>query len=252
MTGRTPLHVPWLIAGLLMIVAATSAHTDARQGRDPRLPRLPDGKANLGAPPPKTSDGKPDLSGIWRAASDKYQRNLAADGIAVAFQPWAAALFKERQAGRGKGNPSARCLPQGVPAVMLVREYPWKIIQTAAAVVIVFDQSLHYRQIFTDGRGFPDDPTPAWLGYSIGKWEGDTFVADTMGVIEETWLDDIGHPHGDAIHVIERFHRNTVGTMDVAITVDDPKAYARPWTATVRFELLPDTDLSEHMCAVRP
>jgi hypothetical protein len=134
---------------------------------------------------------------------------------------------------------------------MLVREYPWKIVQTPAAVVILFDESLHYRQIFTDGRGFPEDPAPTWFGYSIGKWEGETLVADTIGLTEETWLDDIGHPHGDALHVTERFHRRTVGTMDVEITIDDPKSYTKPWTATVRFELLPDTDLGEHLCAVK-
>jgi len=211
------------------IVAPTVVHT---QGR-----------------PPKTSDGKPDLSGIWRTANDKYRRNLA-DGIQVPFQPGAAALFKQRQGSQGKGNPSGRCLPRGVPAVMLVREYPWKIVQTPAAILILFDESLHYRQILTDGRGLPEESTPTWLGYSIGKWEGDTFVADTMGLTEETWLDEIGHPHVDAMHVIERFRRRTVGTMEIEITIDDREAYTKPWTATVRFELLPDADLSEHVCGV--
>jgi hypothetical protein len=229
MTRQARLHIVWLMA--LAVIASTAAHT---QG-----------------PPPKTSDVKPDLSGTWRAASDTYRRNLAADGIQVPFQPWAAALFKQRQASQGKGNPSQRCLPQGVPAMMLVRGYPWKIVQTPTAILILFDESLHYRQIFTDGRGFPDDTPPTWLGYSIGKWEGETFVAETTGLTEETWLDDLGHPHGEGMHVIERFRRRNAGTMDIEITIDDPKAYTKPWTATMRFELAPDADLAEHMCGVR-
>ncbi len=233
------------------VVVSAVAHTQALQVLDPRLPRLRDGKPNLTAPAPKTSDGKPDLSGIWRLGNDRYRRNLAADGTRVPFQPWAAALFKERQGGQGKSNPSGRCLPRGVPAVMLVRDNPWKIVQTPGAILILFDESLHYRQILADGRAFPEDPTPTWLGYSIGKWEGDTLVAETMGFNEETWLDEIGHPHSDAVHVVERFRRRTVGTMDIQITIDDPKAYTRPWGASVRFELLPDTDLDEHLCAVQ-
>lgn len=225
-------------------------HTQGLRVPDTRLPRLPDGKPNLTAPAPRASDGKPDLSGIWRSASDKYLSNLAADSVEVPFQPWAAALFKERQAYEGKDRPSGRCLPRGVPAVMLVQGYPWKIVQTPGAILILHDESLHYRQIFTDGRGFPKDPAPTWFGYSIGKWEGDTLVAETMGLNEDTWIDDGGHPHTEALRVTERFRRRTVGIMDIEITIDDPKTYTRPWTATVRFELLPDTDLTEHVCAV--
>lgn len=226
------------------------AFTQGLRVPDTRLPRMPDGKPNLTAPAPKAPDGKPDLSGIWRSSNEKYLRNLAADGIEVPFQPWAAALFKERQGYQGKDRPSGRCLPRGVPAVMLVRDYPWKIVQTPGVILILYDESLHYRQIFTDGRGFPEDPAPSWFGYSIGKWEGDTLVVDTMGSNDETWLDDGGHPHSDAMHVTERLRRRTVGTMDIDITIEDPKAYTKPWTANVQFELLPDTDLTEHVCAV--
>jgi hypothetical protein len=251
---QTPRRVVRLIASALAIGFVVSAlvHTQGLQVLDTRLPRLPDGKPNLTAPAPKSSDGKPDLSGIWRSANDRYRRNLAADGTQMSFQPWAAALFKERQGRQGISHPSERCLPRGVPAAMLVRDYPWKIVQTPGVVLILFDESLHYRQILTDGRGFPEDPSSTWLGYSIGKWEGDTLVAETIGLNEETWLDELGHPHSDAMHVIERFRRRTVGTMDIEITIDDPKAYTKPWTATVRFELLPDTDLDEHVCAVQP
>ena len=136
--------------------------------------------------------------------------------------------------------------------MMLARDQPWKIVQTPGAVIILFHESLHYRQIFTDGRPFPEDAAPTWLGYSIGRWDGDTLVAETIGLIEETWLDERGHPHSDALRVTERFRRRTVATMDVDITIDDAKAYTRPWTVTVRFELVPGADLGEQVCAVQP
>lgn len=250
-----PRRFGWLIVGGFAIGFAfalcAGASAQGRGDSDPRPPRAPEGKPNLAAPAPKTADGKTDLSGIWRSASGKYLANLAADGVQVPFQPWAAAIFKERQRADSKDRPSGRCLPRGVPSMMLVREYPWKIVQTPGVVLILFDESLHYRQIFTDGRGFPDDPAPSWLGYSIGKWDGDTLVAETLGLTEDVWVDDGGHPHSTAMRVVERFRRRTVETMDVDITINDPKAYAKPWTATVRFELVPGTDLSEHVCAVQ-
>jgi len=202
------------------------------------------------APAPQTADGKPDLSGVWRPVRGSYLTNLAADGGRVPFQPEAAAQYRERQAGRGKGRPSERCLPRGVPSAMLVRDRPWKIVQTPAAITILYDDSLHYRQIFTDGRGFPEDPTPTWFGYSIARWEGDTLVAQTIGLNAETWLDDGGHPHSEALRVTERFRRRTVGAMTIDITIDDSEAYTKPWTVTVPFETLPDTALGEHVCAV--
>jgi hypothetical protein len=136
--------------------------------------------------------------------------------------------------------------------MMLARGEPWKVVQTPGAITILFHESLHYRQIFTDGRPFPDDPAPTWLGYSIGRWEGDTLVAETIGLTEETWLDEGGHPHSDALRVTERFRRGAVGRMDVDVTIDDPKAYTAPWTVTVRFELVPNADLGEQVCAVAP
>jgi hypothetical protein len=247
-SGGRPLQ---LLAGA--VVAFAMSGTGYAQGvvvRDARLPRTADGRPNLNAPVPRAPDGRPDLSGIWRATTDGQRRDLAA-GVPVAFQPWAEALFKERLAGRGPGNPTARCLPRSVPAVMLVPEYPWKLVQTPGLIMILFHENLHYRQIFTDGRGFPEDPAPTWLGYSIARWENDTLVVDTRGLNDQIWLDDGGHPHSEALHVIERFRRRTVGTMDLEITIDDAGAYARPWTAMVRLELLPDTELTETTCGVR-
>jgi hypothetical protein len=198
---------------------------------------------------PRTPDRRPDLSGIWRSASNRYLTDLSA-GSALPFQPEAAALYKQRLASKGLGRPSERCLPRGVPSMMLSREHPWKIVQTPGVVIILFHESLHYRQIFTDGRPFPADPSPTWLGYSIGRWDGDTLVAETIGLIDETWLDDGGHPHSDALKVTERFRRRTAGAMDVDVTIDDAKAYTRPWTVTVRFELVRNGELGEDVCAV--
>jgi hypothetical protein len=158
----------------------------------PNTPRTPDGKANLAAPGPKTSDGKPDLSGVWRAATGKYLQNIAADIGEAPFQPAAAALYKERASAMGKGRPSEFCIPHGIPDGMLVRNSPFKIVQTPGNVVILYEEFNHYRQIFTDGRTFPPETTPSWFGYSIGKWEGDTLVAGTIGFNDKSWFDDPG------------------------------------------------------------
>ena len=204
-------------------------------------------------PPARTADGRPDLSGTWRAATSRYALDLAAGNRQVVLQPWAAALYKERQASRGKGRPSERCLPQGVPGMMLARDQPWKIVQTPGIVVILFRESLHFRQIFTDGRPFPADPAPNWLGYTIGRWEGDTLVAETIGLTEQTWLDEGGRPHSGALRVIERFRRRNAGAMDIDIVIDDVKAYAKPWTVTVGFQRVEgDAELGEDVCAIQP
>jgi hypothetical protein len=215
----------------------------------PNTPRTPDGKPDLTAPVPKTRAGKPDLSGIWRvAAGGRYLQNIAADLGEPPFQPWAAALYKERADALGKGRPSERCIPHGIPDGMLVRNSPFKIVQTADVVVILYEEFNHYRQIFTDGRSFPPETNESWFGYSIGRWEGDTLVAETVGFNDKSWLDDPGHPHSEALRVTERFHRRDFGQMEIQITFDDPKAYTKPWSVTVPFTLYPDTELIESIC----
>jgi hypothetical protein len=212
-------------------------------------PRTADGKPNLAAPAPKAADGRPDLSGIWVAADGKYLQNIAADLPEVPFEPWAAKLFAERVDNLAKGRPTERCLPHGIPDAMMVRSGPWKIVQTPPLTLILYEEFNHYRQVFTDGRGFPaGDPQPTWFGYSIGKWDGDVFVVETMGFNDQTWLDDPGHPHTDAMRVTERFRRRDFGHLDIDITIDDRKAYTRPWTVTAKFDLMPDTELIEHIC----
>ena len=203
--------------------------------------------------PTRTAESRPDLSGIWRAATNRYAADLTAGNTQVVLQPWAAAVYQERRGSRGKGRPSERCLPQGVPGMMLARDQPWKIVQTPGVVVVLFRESLHFRQIFTDGRPFPADAAPNWLGYTIGRWEGDTLVAETTGLTEQTWLDDGGHPHSDAVRVIERFRRRDAGAMDIEIVIDDAKTYAKPWTVTVPFQRVEENaGLGEDVCAIQP
>jgi hypothetical protein len=214
------------------------------------IPRTADGKANLSAPTPKTADGKPDLTGLWKAPNGKYLQNLAADlkPEEVPFQPWAAKLFQERAANLAKDRPTGWCLPHGVPDQMAVAGYPFKLIQTPVVLVILFEEMTHFRQIFTDGRALPKDPNPALLGYSIGHWDADTLVVDSAGFDDRSWLDDPGHPHTDALHVTERFRRADFGHLEVRITIDDPKAYTKPWSVVERFEFMADTDLIENLC----
>jgi hypothetical protein len=215
----------------------------------PGTPRMPDGKPDLTAAVRRTPDGKPDLSGIWTTNSGKYLDNLAGEGAEVPMQPWAAKLYKERRDSLGRDKPQVRCLPHGAPDAMLVPGYPFKIIQTPGETILLEEEFNQYRQIFTDGRALPVDPNPAWFGYSIGKWEGDTFVVETTGFSDQSWLDNGGHPHTDALHLTERFRRRNFGSLELEVTVDDPKAYTKPWkSVTVHFELLPDTELIEHLC----
>jgi hypothetical protein len=211
------------------------------------IPRTKDGKPNLSAPAPKTRDGHPDFSGIWKAPTGKYLENLGADGIEIPMQPWAAKLYKERQDNEGRDRPSGRCLPHSVTDFD-AHFNPKKIIQIPGLIAMLFESYHSFRQIFTDGRPLPQQPDPAWFGYSVGKWEGDTLVVDTLGVNEKTWLDDAGHPHSDAMHITERFRRPDFGHMEVKVTIDDPKAYTKPWTVTIGWEYFPDTELLDWVC----
>jgi len=213
----------------------------------PGIPRTADGTPNLNAPAPRSADGRhPDLSGIWQTTSGKWLVNIGA-GIDVPFTPRSRAIFQERQANNGKDRPSGRCISHGVTDFHALAT-PTKYIQTPSVTVILFESYNHYRQIMTDGRPLPKDPEPAWLGYSVGRWEGDTFVVDSNGLSDKTWLDDGGHPHSDALRIQERFHRRDFGHMDLSVTVDDPKMYTRPFTIKVTELLLPDTDILESVC----
>ena len=222
----------------------------------PGTPRTADGKPDLTAPAPRAADGRVDFSGIWqrvRPPAPDARRGFTGlevfqpPGFVFPYTPWGEALFTERQARQGGGRPSERCLPHGIPDAMLP-ETPFKIVQPPGLTLILYEEFARFRQIFLDGRTHPVDPNPAWLGYSIGRWDGDTFVVDTRGFNDQTWLDDAGHPHSDAMRTTERFRRRDFGHMEMTLTIDDPKAYTRPWSVSIPFVLLPDTELIESVC----
>ena len=217
------------------------------------LPRTPDGKPNLTAAAPKTADGKPDLSGIWIPPNTSHFMNLAADlkPEEVPSQPWAKALSDQRQEGIHKDDPLAQCMPPGVPRVETHGDHPFKVIQMPREVIMLYETSTNevFREIYTDGRMLPKDPQPSWKGYSVGKWVGDTLVVDTIGFNDRGWLDTgMGHPQTTALHVTERFRRINVGTLEIGITIDDAKAYTKPWSIKYNVGLVPDTELIEAVC----
>jgi hypothetical protein len=214
----------------------------------PNIPRTADGKPNLTAPAPRTPDGKPELAGLWRPSpglTGDIAKNLKPGE--VPFQPWAETLYKQRRANNSKDDPTANCIVGGVPRSDLVG-YPFKILQVPGMVVILYEAVHAYRQIFTDCRAIPKDPNPTWFGYSVGRWEGDTFVVQTAGFNDKGWLDNAGKPATEQLHVTERFIRKDFGNMDIQITIDDPKAYTKPWTVTQPLAFQADTELLEYIC----
>jgi hypothetical protein len=215
----------------------------------PGIPRTPDGKPNLTAPAPRTSDGKPDLSGIWRGpGAGSYDRNVARDLKPGDIQPWAEALYQKRVRDMGKDAPRANCLPDPFPYYHMVDLA--RFVQTPGLIVILYQGTTNsvHRTVFTDGRKLPVDPNPAWMGYSVGHWEGDTLVVDTAGFNDRSWLDIEGHPHTEALHITERFRRRDFGHMDLEMTIDDPKTFTRPFSLKIEKRLAPDTDLLESVC----
>jgi len=238
---------PSKASALLLLAASVPAAAQWLDLKTKGIPRKPDGSPNLTAPAPRKADGTPDLSGIWMVPGLKYLINIAADLKEVPFQPWAAAEYKKRMDDRGKDDPNNFCLPSIIPEKIAVTS-PWKIVETPGVTFILYESRTIFRQIFTDGRALPKDPNPIWQGYSIGKWEGDTFVVETAGFNGKGWLDTNGHPVTDALHVTERYRRKDFGHMDVEITIDDPKTYTKPWTVHENPELQPDTELIEYIC----
>ncbi|HEY7339170.1 MAG TPA: hypothetical protein VH639_30055 [Bryobacteraceae bacterium] len=214
-----------------------------------KIPRTADGKPNLSAPTPRLADGHPDLSGVWNP-NPRFLRDIAADLKAenVPLQPWAKAVFEQRADGSKAGEePDANCLPQGVPKIDTAPA-PWKMVQTPNLVVVVYEAFNLWRQIFTDGRDFAPDLNPTWMGYSVGRWDGDALVVESRGFNGKAWLDQLGRPTTDALHVTERFRRKDFGHMDIQVTIDDAKAYTKPWTVTYSANLLPEGELLEFIC----
>jgi hypothetical protein len=210
----------------------------------PGIPRNADGKPNLIAPPPKTSDGKPDLSGIWKISALGYGGNITSDLKPGDILPWAEALSKQRVNNLASDAPRSHCLPDGPTNSLLELQ---KVIQTPGLVAILSESGV-FRQVFTDGRPLPQDPNPSWQGYSIGHWDGDTLVVETAGFNDKSWLDINGHPHTEALRITERYRRKDFGHMQLQMTFDDPKTFTRIWSITVDGNLVPDTELLEYVC----
>jgi hypothetical protein len=234
----------------------------------PNVPRTPDGNVAFDAAVPRTADGKPDLTGIWEnlwfyegkigkppvSPDGEPPASTFAD-IGAGFKeglplrPWAADLLKARREQNSKDNPDAHCLPMGL---MQFHEHPQprKIIQTPAVIVILYEGNAGIRQIFLDGRGLPaNDPQPWWYGYSVGHWEGDVLVVETSGFRDGGWLDIYGSPLTDAAKLTERFQRLNYGTLRIDVTIDDQKAYTRPFTVRVNQKITVDHQLIEFICA---
>ena len=252
------------------------------------VPRTKSGEVNLAAPAPKAPDGKPDLSGVWENPSTPPTVNSSISGTGGAppipgtpprepqsqaaapaagggpvrlffdvgsgvpgglpFQPWALALKKQRMADNMKDNPDAHCLPMG-NMQFHTHPQPRKIIQAPKVIAILYEGNAGIRQIFLDGRKAPTgDPQPWYYGYSTGRWEGDTLVVETTHMREDGWLDIIGSPLTDAATLTERIRRPTYGRMTIDVTVNDPKAYTKPWTVRVNQRIMPEQEIIEFIC----
>jgi len=213
----------------------------------PGIPRTADGKPNLSAPAPRAADGKPDLSGVWGFDGAKYVANITAELKPEDIKPWANTLSQQRAETLFRDDPSdLQCLPQGPRANLY--PFPEKIIQTPGIILILMEE-LAYRQVFMDGRELPRDPNPAFMGYSVGHWDGDTLVIQSTGYNDRTWLDLGGHPHSETMKITERIKRTDFGHLEVEETIDDPKVFNKPFTIRISARYLPDTDLIEYVCA---
>ncbi len=251
-------------AGLVAPVYAQWLHPD------PRTPRTRDGKPILTAPAPRLNSN-PDLSGVWQATRptlDTARSFTGGVGSGPAMQidqldvadihrnvflgmkreeeplkPAAIAVLSKRQ---NQQPPQVRCLPQGVPGIMMV--YAFKMVQTPSELIVIGESQEPPRQIYLDGRSLPKDPDPSWMGYSTGKWDNDTLVVQTTGFNEEGWLDNVGHPRGQSMLITERFRRRDFGHIDLEIRYDDPKYYTRSFTNKTTLNLIPDSDVIEFVC----
>ena len=232
------------------------------------VPRKAGGGPDLNAPAPRLPDGKPDFSGIWHAAKripcdPEISRFIQCDseiggspqardfGVdlrgGLPYQPWAAELAKQRKADQGVDDPHVRCLPDNPPRTWTMPHLT-KAVHTPKLLVLLYEVNAMYRQIFIDGRPLPQDPTPSWNGYSSGRWDGDTLIVQTAGFRDGLWIDMGGSPMSDAAKLTERMRRPNFGTLELEITVDDPKVYTRPWTVQLTQNLELDTELIDEIC----
>ena len=247
---------------IALLAMSTAAHAQWLKYPTAGVPRTEDGKPNLAAPAPRTPDGRPDLSGIWQLepapcgpegcagdypAGPEFRNFGARLEGGLPYQPWAAALVKERSDQLGKDDPVGLCRPGGAVRFLTFPPYR-KFVQLPGLFIILSERDVTYRQIFTDGRPLPVDPEPTFNGYSTGTWEGDALVVRTIGFREDTWLDRNGSPMSDAARMVERFRRVNFGRLEIDVTIDDPKVYTRPWTVTLNQQIVLDTELLDYHC----
>ena len=261
---------------LLTVIAVVCASAPVVLAQWPRyvvpgVPRTADGKPDLNAPAPRAPNGTPDLSGIWenfrkpgdapvRSVNAQFFDDLPATLISefrdigagvsggLPLQPWAATLKQQRMTENSKDNPDAHCLPLGLMQLHTHVD-PRRIIQTPSVIAIAYEANYGLRFIHMDGRPAPsNDPQPWWYGYSRGRWEGDTLVVETTNLRDGGWLDINGSPLTDAAKVTERFRRPNFGTLQIDVTVDDPKAYTRPWTVALTQRIMVDSEMLEFIC----
>jgi hypothetical protein len=259
---------------VLFVLLSTGAQAQWLNYSTPGVPRTRDGKPNLAAPAPRGLDGKPNLSGVWHVhptsltemkrlygekadvvnvpgmeldTISKYAINILVDfkPEESPIRPAAVEILKRRLP---RDFPDTNCLPAGIPTASLVSE-PVKIVQSPGLIVMLYESEDGHRQIYTDGRKLPKEiAQPAWLGYSVGRWEGDTLVVESVGFNDKSWLDVIGHPHSEALRIVERYRRRDFGHMDVEMTFDDPQMYTKAFTIKVSDDLLADSDIFESYC----
>ena len=255
------------------MVLALSANAQWLHYPSPGTPLTRGGQPNLKAKAPRAWNGKPDLSGVWQvepSPAGEYERLFGPMGVAEVLgenpheysiyfynllsdfkgqEPLTREGASQTSANRQNlpSSPAAHCLPYGIPNRYFAAR-PLKIFQASDAIAMFFEIDGAFRQIHTDGRKLPVDPFPAWMGYSTGKWEGETLVVDTAGFNDKTWLDVRGHPHSDELRIKERFHRRDFGHLDMEVTVEDPKILTMPVTLKFSLGLIPNSDVLENFC----
>ena len=231
-------------AAILTLVAGPAPAQEAPAGRGGARGRV----IRALGPPPRTADGKVDLSGVWNT-DRPFVVDIAGalpKGETLPMNEWSKNVMKTRKSNE---DPEAWCLPTGVPRLA---PYPMKYLQMSNLFVILFEGNIHtFRQIFLDRKTHPKDPNPTWYGDSIGHWEGDTLVVDTVGFNDRSWLDPQGHPHTEQMHVIERMRRPDLGHLEIEITIDDPGAYAKPWVIKRVADLDTNDEIGEYVCIDR-
>ena len=231
-------HLALALAGAFLIASSGEGQWLAHPTAG--IPRHADGKPNLSAPAPRTSDGRPDLSGLWHAGP-KYESDFKPPDA----EPWAQAKVRERDANPAADSWSTLCLP---PGPMITLSGPLKIIQTVDLVTVLYEVPNNFRQIFMDNRTLPNDPNPTWQGYSVGRWDGDALVVETIGFNDKSLVGRPAYPHTEALRITERYRRRDFGHIDVQTTVDDPKTFTRTWTMTTELIYDADTELLEFVC----